>query len=200
MAKELDGVLNVGGSVLPLVLDDVGANKLPRPLADIQWADFRTSYDEGFQSLLRALTAIITPGEPKQGAQRKSKGYVFLSYAEEDKRFVRSLSSFLRERQYGYWDYDESDRNYQSQMFSELEEIIREAAATLSILTPAWKRSRWTIREYLFSEEVGTPVFLLKVEEMGPTLSIAGIPFIDFTKSQDEGLKKLHRELRRKGL
>ena len=200
MSRELAGVLNASGNLLPVVRDDVGANRLPDPLQRIQWADFRTNYDDGLRSLLSALTAIVEPGEPRGSAPRKSKGYVFLSYAEEDRQFVQELNSFLREQKPGYWDYDESDRDYHGQMFSELEGIIREATATLSILTPAWKLSKWTIREYVFSEEVGTPVFLLKVEEMGPTLVIAGIPYIDFTKGAEQGLQRLHRELQRKGL
>lgn len=85
-------------------------------------------------------------------------------------------------------------------MFLELESIIREASATLSILSPDWKRSKWTPKEYMFSEEVGTPVFLLMARQMGPTLVTAGIPYIDFTKDEQRGFDKLDRELRRKGL
>ena len=77
--------------------------------------------------------------------------------------------------------------------------VIKEAAATLSVLSEAWKRSQWALKEYFFSEETGTPVFLLKAKTLGPTLAIAGMPYIDFT-SDDRGFEKLHRELRRKRL
>lgn len=85
-------------------------------------------------------------------------------------------------------------------MSLELEGVIIDAAATLSVLSEDWKRSRWTVREYFFSEEVKTPVFLLKAKEMSPTLAIAGLTFIDFTKSNEDGYKKLDRELKRKGI
>ncbi len=48
--------------------------------------------------------------------------------------------------------------------------------------------------------EVGVPVFLLRVRNPGPTLVIAGLPYIDFTQDRPAGFKKLERELSRKGL
>ena len=125
---------------------------------------------------------------------------IFISYAEEDLKFIEALRLFLEDHQYGYWDYGESDRDYHGQMFLELERIISEASATLAILTPDWKRSKWAYREYVFSEEIGTPIFLLRVKDMGPTLVVAGIPYIDFTKDVDQGFERLHHELKRKGL
>lgn len=78
--------------------------------------------------------------------------------------------------------------------------MIQEAAATLSILSPSWKRSEWAVKEYMFSSEVGTPVFLLRAKKIGPTLVIAGVPYIDFVQDRVSGFKKLDRELNRKGL
>jgi hypothetical protein len=198
--SELIAVRATGRLVIPVVIDDIGAEQMPDALRSFQWADFRTDYQRGLQSLLGALAPGVVPGEPRETVPAKSKGYVFLSYAKEDQQFIQALRSFLHENRYGYWDYQESDRDYHGQMFTELEGIIREAAAILSILTPAWKVSKWTIREYLFSEEVGTPVFLLMVDEIGPTLVIAGIPYIDFTTNEQQGFERLDRELKRKGL
>ena len=82
----------------------------------------------------------------------------------------------------------------------ELEGVISEAKGTLSILSPAWKLSQTAIKEYHFSVEVGVPVFLIKAREMGPTLVIAGIPYIDFTQDMEEGFNKLDKELKRKKL
>lgn len=67
-------------------------------------------------------------------------------------------------------------------------------------LSPSWKVSRWTRKEYLFAEEVGTPVFLLKVKDPGPTLIIAGSHFIDFTSNTEAYFCKLAKELDQKRL
>jgi hypothetical protein len=52
----------------------------------------------------------------------------------------------------------------------------------------------------LFSEQVNTPVFLLKTNEIGPTLAIADMTPIDFTRDAESGFSKLKRELERRGL
>lgn len=186
--------------VIPLILDSAAIEKLPQNLKAIQGIDFQTDYTAAFNKLLKALPEEVRQEESITQQAPKSKGYVFINYAEENTDFVLGLRDFLKKHGYGYWDYQESDRNYHSQLFLELEGVIREAAATLSILSPAWKRSKWTPKEMLFSEDVGTPVFLLMAEEMGPTLVTAGIPYIDFVKDRDKGFEKLDRELKRKGL
>jgi hypothetical protein len=123
-----------------------------------------------------------------------------LSYAEEDAPFVKKLRDFLAGRKYAYWDYSESDRDYHIQLSSELERVIAEAAATLSILSPDWKASKWAMKEYFFSEETGVPVFLLRVKLVPPTLAIAGLPYIDFVSDEETGFHKLAAELSRAGL
>lgn len=107
---------------------------------------------------------------------------------------------FLKEHGYAYWDYEESDRDYHSQFFLELESVIIEASATLSVLSESWKRSPWALKEFFFSQEVDTPVFLLKAKALGPTLAIAGMTYIDFNKDTNKGYQKLHKELKRKQL
>ncbi len=200
MDYELQAILQRGIKILPLVLDDAGAGRLPTAIQHIQWVDFRTDYEQAFRSLVAALSGLRHEGEPERKPTPKSKGYVFLSYAKEDASFVEGIRSFLKERGYAYWDYEESERNYHGQFSQELESVIRDAAGTLCVLSPAWKRSTWTDREYFFSLEVGTPVFLLKAVDPGPTLSIAGQPYIDFMFDRSQGFEKLERELRRKGL
>ena len=85
-------------------------------------------------------------------------------------------------------------------LYLELEGIIQDAVAMLSFLSPDWKRSRTAVKEYHFSSEVGIPVFLLKVRDPGPTLVIAGLPYIDFTQDHAAGFRRLDKELSRKGL
>ncbi len=174
--------------------------------------DARNDYDERLADLIAQFPESVKPRrEIMRGGiapvavvesppEPKSLGYVFISYAEEDSAFVEKLRVFLGEKGYGYWDYQASDRNFHTQLFLELEEVIQNAAATLSVLSPDWKASSWAAKEYLFSEEVGTPVFLLKVRELGPTLVIAGVPYLDFVRDEAGGFARLDRELRRKGL
>lgn len=201
MTHELEAYSAEGKKIVPVIIEDIEATQLPAFIANIQWADFRRSYKEGLEKLLEALGVKlelrVTPIPPKT---KQTKGYVFLSYAESDSDFVGSLKKFLKDHGYAYWDYEESDRDYHSHLYLELEGVIIEASATLSILSEAWKRSQWTIKEFFFSQEVNTPVFLLKAKELGPTLAIAGMTYIDFTKSLQAGYVKLNKELNRKKL
>jgi hypothetical protein len=47
-----------------------------------------------------------------------------------------------------------------SQLFLELESVIREASATLCVLSETWKRSQWTVKEFFFSTDVSAPIEL----------------------------------------
>lgn len=190
--------------IIPILIEDIDLSELPTFIANIQWADFRQSYKDGLESVFNGLglypqtTTTTTTPAPKQ--PNKIKGYAFLSYAEDDMDFVASLKLFLKEHGYAYWDYEESDRDYHSQFFLELESVIIEASATLSVLSESWKRSPWALKEFFFSQEVDTPVFLLKAKVLGPTLAIAGMTYIDFNKDKNLGFQKLHKELIRKQL
>ncbi len=199
MSKELEAVFSRGARIIPVVLDDQGEQDLPQFLRDFQWVDFRHGYEAALAQLLAALQPLRTdrPVEPRT---EQAKGYVFLSYAEEDAPFVDDLKEFLKQRNYGHWDYRESDRDYHADLYLELESVIQEAAATLSFLSPEWKRSRTAVKEYYFSVEVGVPVFLLRVRNPGPTLAVAGMPYIDFSEDHRAGFMRLERELSRKGL
>ncbi|MBI5948571.1 MAG: toll/interleukin-1 receptor domain-containing protein [Chloroflexi bacterium] len=199
MAKEVQAVLGSEKLIIPLIRDDQGELGLPSFLREYQWVDFRPGYERGLAQLLAALQpfrAEVPAGTSKQQA----KGYVFLSYAEEDASFVDELKGFLKQRGYGYWDYRESERDYHQDLYLALESVIQEAVATLSFVSPDWKRSRTAVKEYYFSIEIGIPVFLLRVRHPGPTLVIAGLPYIDFTEDHASGFKRLEKELTRKGL
>lgn len=188
--------------VVPVVLDFLGFKHMPKMLFGIDWLDFRKDYDATLQALLARLpqSAVRSGGGINKSLSTPSRGYVFISYAEEDTKFVLELRRFLMQRNYSYWDYQDSDRDYHGQLHLELEEVIRDASATLSVLSPDWKLSPWTAKEYLFSEQVETPVFLLHVRSMEPTLLTAGVPYIDFVDDTELGFTKLETELQRKGL
>jgi hypothetical protein len=200
MKHEVSNFLQREGVIIPIVLDDEGAEYMPSFLRHIQWIDLRHGYERALERIVSVLGAELSTGAPVEPTEKKSKGYAFLSYAEEDADFVVKLRGFLKEHGYAYWDYEESERDYHGQLFLELEGVISDAVATLSVLSEAWKRSKWTVKEYFFSEEVGTPVFLLRAKKISPTLATAGVPYIDFIDDVENGFKKLDRELRRKKL
>jgi TIR domain len=199
MEHELLAVLAEKTPVIPVVIDDVGASQLPVALSHLQWADFRGDYDRAFQTLLQGIQFIRQP-QPLERAERKSKGYVFVSYAAEDSAFVKELCAFLKKNGYAYWDFRESPRDYSQDYSIELESVIKDAAGTLSVISSHWKKSRISMKEFHFSEEVGTPVFLLRVGDPGPTIALSGMTFIDFTQGHAAGFKKLGQELKRRGL
>ena len=202
MSAEIGAAYAQGKRVVPVLAKKVRSEEIPAFLSQFQWVDFLESYEAGLRTLLDGLSigplhpAHMEASKPK----RKSKGYAFISYAESDLDFVQPLKAFLKTHGYSYWDYAESDRDYHSQLFLELEGVIREASATLCILSETWKRSQWTVKEFFFSTEVGTPVFLLKAKPLGPTLAIAGLTYIDFTSDGKAAFAKLERELKRKHL
>lgn len=188
-----------GKRVIPLLIEDVDGP--PLYIASVQFIDFRRNYQEALDRLLGSLPDTARSIEPLPPEVPSAKGYFFLSYAEEDTDFVLGMRQFLEERRYGYFDFQESERDYYgTQMFLELERQITQAAAVFCILSPDWKVSTWAPKEYLFALDVGIPTFLLMSRAMGPTLITAGVPYIDFVKDKRKGFAKLDKELRRKKL
>lgn len=200
IAHDLEIAANHQVPVLPLPIDFLGFRNMPKSLYGIKWLDFRKDYPETLASLIERIPETARSNEPVSELAQQSRGYVFISYAEEDTPFVIELREFFKRHGYSYWDYQESERDYHNQLFVELEEVIREADATISVLSPDWRQSAWTPKEYLFSLQVETPVFLLHVRTMEPTLLIAGVPYIDFVREKSLGFEKLEAELKRKGL
>ncbi|MEM7085399.1 MAG: toll/interleukin-1 receptor domain-containing protein [Bacteroidota bacterium] len=192
--------LRKGKLIIPVIVDEIAIRNTPHFIRHLKPLPLKDGFDLTLDRILEALKGKVTIGKPVEEVKKQSKGYVFISYAEQDSDFVSDLKEFLKTQGYAYWDYNESNRDYHSQIFLELEFIIKEAAATLSILSEDWKKSKWTVKEYFFSEEIGIPVFLLKAKKIGPTLAIAGIPFIDFVPDKKAGFDKLDRELKRKKL
>jgi len=199
MDVELRAFLSKNSHVIPVIIDDEGVASLPIPLRQFQWADFRGPFQPAFAALLDGIRGL-QQASPVAASEAKSKGYVFISYADEDSEFVLELKTFMKKQGYGYWDFRESKRNYQIDFLLELEGIIKDAAGTLSVISPEWKRSPTAFKELQFSWEVGTPVFLLKVKDPGPTLAISGLTYIDFIVGRQNGFEKLNEEMRRKGL
>ena len=199
MEHELLAFTKGSGRVIPLIVDADGARSLPNALRQFQWADFRGDFGVAIQSLVEGL-ASLRQSKPLARPEVKSKGYVFISYASEDEAFVEELKTHMKGRGYTYWDFRESERNYQVDYTIELEAVINDAEATLSVISPDWKRSPTSLQELHFSKEVRKPVFLLRFKDPGPTLALAGMTFIDFTGPRKAGFAKLDSELVKFGL
>lgn len=177
------------------------------------WAPQLKIHDQKYLTFVQNLAGTIKdvladsedrvapqPPVPSKEPSTPAKGYVFLSYAEEDSDFLAELRAFFGEHGYAYWEYEQSDRDYQKRIDLELESAISNAVATVSVLSESWKSSDWSVRELYFSQEIGKPVFLLKAKPFGPILAISGLPYIDFTKSSEQAFSRLARELKHAGL
>lgn len=184
--------------ILPIKIDDLLPESIPNSIKLLQWVDFFKSYNQGFQLLLKSIPENYKSKEPLKSKEQKTKGYVFLSFSEEDSTFVSELREFLKSQDFAYWDFEECDRNYHIQFFLELETVINESEAVLSIISPNWKNSKWTIREFIYSEEIGKPILLLRAKATKPILAIAGLPYIDFSNNNKLGFKKLEKELQKR--
>jgi hypothetical protein len=195
--KELEYANSKKKRIVPIQVDEIDPSAVPEYLHGYTWKDFRDGEDRFLHDFLKGMDEGQI--SPCVEVAKKNKGYVFLSYAFPDIEFVDGLKDFLKENSYGYWDYQESNRNYHNQLVLELEEAILGSTALFVILSDSWKRSKWTLREYFFAEEAGIPIFLLRVRKMSPTLAIAGMPYIDFETDEMRGFEKLDHELKRKG-
>lgn len=91
MIEELTATIQLHKIVLPVIIRDVDVNELPPLIRQIQWADFRASYADGFSSLIKGLESISRSPTPLKALEKKSKGYIFISYAEEDADFAQEL-------------------------------------------------------------------------------------------------------------
>ena len=52
MERELLGFFKTRKFIIPVIIDDAGAEALPLELRQFQWVDFRKSYDDGLRKLL----------------------------------------------------------------------------------------------------------------------------------------------------
>lgn len=199
MEHELHAFAKGHGQVIPLIVDSAGEQSLPNALRQFQWADFRGDFHSAIRTLVKSL-APLRQNRPLSRPETKSKGYVFISYASEDETFVEELKTHMKGRGYSYWDFRESQRNYQIDYTIELEGVINNAEATVSVISPDWKKSPTSLQELHFSKEVQKPVFLLRIRDSGPTLALAGMTFIDFTGPRKAGFAKLDSELGKFGL
>jgi len=182
-----------------IALDTFGLNVDTKstPIADR--LDFTGDYGEALNNLVQTLIGPPAVAPPDLADPETMGTYIFLSYCAEDTSYMNEVKEFLNRKGYPYWEYQESSRDYHTNLNMELEDVMRGAKLTLAILSPDWKKSEWTMKELAFSQEIGTPVLLLRFKDMGPTLAISGIPYIDFVEDREKGFKAMDKELKLKG-
>lgn len=187
--------------IIPIVTG--GSLRTLRLPEHLVWIDFSDDFDQAVRQLVTRLPVSVRE-PPRESSPEpttlKAKGYFFLSFVEEDSGFVTGLRQFMRDHGFGYWDFQESERDYGLQFWREIEDRIDQTAAVLSIVSPDWLLSKWTPREYLYAEEVHIPCVQLRVRPMRPSLLTVGMTYIDFTTNVQKGYDKLASELRRKKL
>jgi hypothetical protein len=193
---EIATATRAGVEVIILALDDAGVRDALGKPSSMPKLDFRREYRKNCQCLIDHLTGKAEESDACADTPDLSRGYVFLSYAEADTPYMEEVKAFLSDKGFGYWEFQGGDRDYQANLGLELEKVLKDAVATLSILSPAWKASTWSMREFLYSQQVGKPVLLLRFEDVEPTLMIADMLYIDFVGDKSKGFQRLHREIK----
>lgn len=200
--------------LLPILIED---GEIPLDIARYQFVDFRdsTNYQQAFARLLGALKSLWdfrSEEEPPQEQdfvqseeipEPANKGRIFLSYVGKDADFIEQFKAFLKQRGYIYWDYRESNRDYDTELYRELEDRIEESAALVSILTDSWRDTPWAARELVYAEEARKPVFIVQAKPLKrpvPILINLRTRFDLSGKNYTKEIEKLGREFDQKGL
>lgn len=134
--------------------------------------------------------------------ERKSRGYVFISYVRSDTDFVEKIRDVLKTKQYGYWDYSVTERDYHGQLYRELEERIDGAVAFITIVSDSWRESDWVASEFIYARERKTPIFVIQAKHMSrPIPILLNLQTrIDMSGDFRRGANILIEELSKKGL
>ena len=185
------------------IIAGVESNQLPLFVQDadhLVLGSGQNAVSRLIELLLVRLGFVESMPSSDAGAIDANKGFAFISHVEEDLDFVGRLIEYLRRNKYGYWSYKDSHRNRQKPTHWEIEDRLLEAEMVLVVVSPPWKQSEWAFRELAFSREVRKPLFLLRAEDPGPTLAIAGDTYVDFVGDEAAGFLELDKELRQRGI
>ena len=199
--SELGWAAKFGVMMIPFVVDDADTHVIMGYMTAFQIIDARKNYNLALKALVAIMPESAKQGyKPTRQGAGAAKGYVFLSYANEDAGFVDKLKGYLNSRGYAYWDYRETNRDYQSLLNVELERAIKSSKATICMLSDHWKLSEWTMNEFEYSRQIGKPTLLLKTQQFEPIARIATHTYIDFTLRFDQGASLLDQALVSYGL
>lgn len=193
---------HLGKPVIPVLIDGARVSELPDTLKQYQAINLQADFEQGVNAIVAGLEAFGFAAETQSLPQprRANRGYVFISYAKEDRHHVRRLVGFFTERSYAFFDYQSRERRFEADFDLELEERIRSAQLMVSVITPNWKKAVWPKKEYLFASKVGTPTFLLQFEDPGPSLLIIDRTTIDCSGAAAIGFEVLDEQLAAKSL
>jgi len=196
LKMELAAASRANVPIIMIAIDRDGFKAVKITHGKVGKVDFCRDYDSGLQSLLEVLKGKKEAEKGQKPGEEGAGQYLFLSYAEVDTPYMEEVKTWLANKGYAYWEFQGSNRDYQAGLGFELEKVLLDATATLSILSPGWKQSKWSMKEFIFSQQIGIPVFLLRFQDAGPTLLIADTLYIDFVEDKSKGFELLEKELK----
>jgi hypothetical protein len=207
--REVEHAVSQQKHVIPVRIEDVQVSKgLEYFVSSIALIDaFAGPIEQAGQTIVKVLRRVLSPNEQTAVVEAtterpRSKGYVFLSYVEEDVDFVGKLRTVLKGKGYGYWDYLEGERDYQQALYREVEERIDNAAAFITIVSDRWRDRDWIAQEFTYAKEGGKPILVIQAKQLTKRLPIMLNLHtrIDMSEDFDQSTNVLYRELDRKGL
>lgn len=189
-------------AIIPVRIDEIDFKDVPMELSALQFIDLRRDFDTGIETILSRLRNIgfVPTPRPQPALRAANKGYVFLSYAKEDRHFVAAIVEFFQKKLYAYFDYKDSRRKFEADFDVELEDRLRSAELVACVISPNWKKAVWPKKEYLFANKIGVPTYLLMFEDPGDSIIIIDRTPIDFTGDKSAAFEALDWELKMRRL
>ena len=118
---------------------------------------------------------------------------VFISYSRKDSKYMKAVKDALDEVEISVWT-DEDLMPGTINWDNEIERVMKEAQAIVTILSPEAKNSEWMNRELSYSSVIGLPIFPLlvrgDVKESIP-LQLITHNVLDARTDMNEGIDKL---------
>jgi hypothetical protein len=179
VAREVELALEHRLPVLPVLIQAIDASEAMFLIRSLQWIDLSEDrWRSGLKMLADSLTSLVPQIEQGKAPVKQkppgstTKGYVFISYNRDDGDFILRLKAILKRRWYAYWDYSESERDYHSALYKELEEKIENAKAFMCVVTDNWRESEWPAAEYIYAREAKVPVFVIQAKTLARPVPI----------------------------
>jgi hypothetical protein len=198
-SRLLGEAASFGRPVKTVVLDDEGARLASRDPLSFDGRVGRTALLGEVMGWLEELGFPRRAATPAAASARK---HVFISYTSSDAPFVRELCSRLKMIDCPFFAYKESERDHWVRLGKELDSRIREAAAVLCVMSPAWTASSYCLEELDLAQRLSIPILLLGLQPVSPVYGLAGQVPIDCgpSRSPDQWFADLQTQLRRRGI
>jgi hypothetical protein len=187
------------GRVVGVALDKIGLSVLEL-WTSVELVDAQTSSIESTISKIRAY--LCEQCEAEFDLPEVKVTELFISYSSRDAQFKDKLTERLMRWRWSWWEFADSERDYQQGISREIADRICKSAAIIFLLTRNWTSSKWCVREYDFAVHREIDAFCLLVEQTNleiiqNNLITPDRPFIDFTLSSDVGFQHLGQALDR---